>query len=102
VIGVIATSATLDAGEAYRLAGAAQDGLAVAVRPAHGVADGDTVFAISTGTTRASTSPELFAAASNAFARAIVHAVLAARSVSTGWGHIAAYGELYPGVVGAR
>ncbi|UOZ03330.1 P1 family peptidase [Amycolatopsis sp. WQ 127309] len=101
VIGVVATTASLEPGEAYRLAGAAQDGLAVAVRPAHGVADGDTVFAVSTGAASAGPSPELFAAASNAFARAIVHAVLAARSVSTGWGHIAAYEELYPGVVGA-
>ncbi|WP_410631036.1 P1 family peptidase [Amycolatopsis sp. cmx-4-83] len=97
VIGVVATTASLDPGAACRLAGAAQDGLAVAVRPAHGIADGDTVFAVATGTSPATATPELFAAASNAFARAIVHAVLAAESVTTDWGHIASYRELYPG-----
>ncbi|QKV73596.1 P1 family peptidase [Amycolatopsis sp. Hca4] len=95
VVGVVATDAALDAGAAYRLAGAGQDGLAVAIRPAHGIADGDTVFAVATGTSGAGATPELFGAASNAFARAIVHAVLAAESVTTGWGHIAAYRELY-------
>ncbi|MEV6823398.1 beta-ketoacyl synthase N-terminal-like domain-containing protein [Amycolatopsis sp. NPDC051102] len=98
VIGVVATTASLDPGAAYRFAGAGQDGLAVAVRPAHGVADGDTVFAVATGATSAGATPELFAAASNAFARAIVHAVLAAESVTTDSGHIAAYRELYPGI----
>ncbi|MDS0135811.1 MULTISPECIES: P1 family peptidase [unclassified Amycolatopsis] len=96
VIGVVATSASLDPGAAYCLAGAGQDGLAVAVRPAHGIADGDTVFAVATGTSATGATPALFAAASNAFARAIAHAVLAAESVTTGWGHIAAYRELYP------
>ncbi|EMD29277.1 P1 family peptidase [Amycolatopsis azurea] len=95
VIGVVATSATLGSGEAYRFAGAAQDGLAVAVRPAHGVSDGDTIFAVATGATPTGATPELFEAASSTFARAIVHAVLSARSVTTGWGHIAAYEELY-------
>jgi putative pantetheine hydrolase len=35
-------------------------------------------------------------AAAEVAARALVHAVLAAESVTTPWGHIAAYRELYP------
>jgi len=57
VIGVIATTATLTPAVAYRFAGSAHDGLAVSVRPAHGVADGDTVFAVATGETTG--GPEL-------------------------------------------
>jgi L-aminopeptidase/D-esterase-like protein len=48
-IGVVATDMALSRDACLRLAGAAQDGLARAVRPAHGPFDGDTVFALSTG-----------------------------------------------------
>ena len=61
----------------------------MSVRPAHGVTDGDTAFAVATGETTG--GPEVITAAANVFARALVHAVLAARSVVTGWGHVAAY-----------
>jgi putative pantetheine hydrolase len=91
VIGVVATSARLDAAELFRLANAAQDGLALAVRPAHGLYDGDTVFAASTGTADADAA-EVIAAATEVFARALVHGLLAAQPV----GHFAAYRELYP------
>ncbi len=47
-IGVVATNAPLDKAGATRLAGAAHDGLALAVRPAHTALDGDTFFALST------------------------------------------------------
>jgi L-aminopeptidase/D-esterase-like protein len=46
-IGVVATTARLDAGGVHRLAISAQDGLALAIRPAHTVFDGDTLFALS-------------------------------------------------------
>ncbi len=46
-IGVIATSARLDAGGLTRLAIHGHDGLALAIRPAHTVFDGDTLFALS-------------------------------------------------------
>jgi L-aminopeptidase/D-esterase-like protein len=46
-LGVIATNATLDAGGVNRLATIGHDGLAMAIRPAHTLYDGDTVFALS-------------------------------------------------------
>ena len=48
-IGVVATSARLTKAEATKLAGVAHDGLARAIRPAHSMFDGDTVFALATG-----------------------------------------------------
>lgn len=50
-IGLVATDADLDRPEAGRLAMAAHDGLARAVRPAHSLVDGDSVFALATGAT---------------------------------------------------
>jgi L-aminopeptidase/D-esterase-like protein len=47
-IGVVATDATVTKTEASWLASVAQNGVARAVLPAHGRADGDTVFACST------------------------------------------------------
>jgi len=49
VIGVVATNARLDREETNFLAQMAQDGLPLAIRPAHTLFDGDTLFAISTG-----------------------------------------------------
>jgi L-aminopeptidase/D-esterase-like protein len=46
-IGVIATNARLDSPAANRLAMLGHDGLALAIRPAHTLHDGDTLFAIS-------------------------------------------------------
>ena len=46
-IGVIATTARLDAGGVNRLAQTGHDGLALAIRPAHTVFDGDALFALS-------------------------------------------------------
>ncbi|WP_031548931.1 P1 family peptidase [Parvularcula oceani] len=47
-LGIIATDAALTKAQAERLAIMAQDGLARALRPAHGPTDGDVVFAVST------------------------------------------------------
>ena len=49
-IGLVATNATLTKEEANKLASIAHDGLALAVRPAHTMRDGDTMFVIATGT----------------------------------------------------
>jgi L-aminopeptidase/D-esterase-like protein len=49
VIGVVATSARLTKVEANKVAQMAHDGLARAVRPAHTMYDGDTIFALATG-----------------------------------------------------
>jgi len=94
VIGVVATNARLDLAQAHRLAGAGQDGLAFAVRPAHQLVDGDTVFGVATGE-RPEFPPigRLLDAAATSFTRAMVHGVLAAESVTTPWGHIPAYAE---------
>ncbi len=49
LIGVVATDAALTKSEATKVAQMAQDGVARAVRPAHTMFDGDTLFALSTG-----------------------------------------------------
>jgi L-aminopeptidase/D-esterase-like protein len=49
-IGVVATNATLTKAEATKVAQMAHDGFARAISPAHTMADGDTVFALATGT----------------------------------------------------
>jgi L-aminopeptidase/D-esterase-like protein len=98
VIGVIATNAVLTHAETFRLAGAAQDGLPLAIQPSHCLGDGDTIFGVATGSAAGRTDLNaLLAAAAAATARAVVHGVLAAESVTTPWGHIASYRELYPG-----
>ena len=89
-IGVVATDYALGRAEAHRLAGAAHDGLARAVRPSHLLTDGDTFFGLATGNrarSAAVSSAEdvrqlnlLFAAAADVVARAIARGVLAARS----------------------
>jgi L-aminopeptidase/D-esterase-like protein len=76
VIGVVATDAALDKAQAKRLALMAHDGLARVIRPAHTPADGDTLFALSTG--RSSAPPDLLlvgAMAAHAVARAVLNAV---------------------------
>ncbi|MCX6032692.1 MAG: P1 family peptidase [Chloroflexi bacterium] len=54
VIGVVATNARLDKEGANKVAQMAQDGVARAIRPAHTLFDGDTLFALATGKVRAS------------------------------------------------
>ncbi len=71
---VVATDARLNKAELTILAGMAHDGLARAVRPAHTMLDGDTVFALSTGDRKANLSA-VGAAAADVVAEAIVRAV---------------------------
>ncbi|MGH3434623.1 MAG: P1 family peptidase [Thermocrispum sp.] len=107
-IGVVATDAALTKAECQRLAMAAQDGLARAVRPAHSMFDGDTVFALATGERqptaaegpfaapmRGAVLDELCAAAADAFARAIVHGLLGATELPG----LPAYRDAWPGVL---
>lgn len=49
-IGVVATDLTLTKAQCQKLAGVAHDGLARAIDPAHTMLDGDTFFALATGT----------------------------------------------------
>jgi L-aminopeptidase/D-esterase-like protein len=79
VIGVVATNARLSKEEANKMAQMAQDGLARAVRPAHTMLDGDTIFALSAGHRKSSVSV-VGACAAEVFSRAVVKAVKAARS----------------------
>ena len=78
VIGVVATNAKLTKVQATKVAQMAQDGLARAIRPAHTMLDGDTIFALSTGTRKADvTSVGAFAA--EVMAQAIIRAVMMAK-----------------------
>ena len=86
VIGVVATSAALTGAECRRLAVMAHDGIARAVRPSHTPFDGDTIFAVASGTTpvaadgvRAALVARLGSAAADCMARAIARGVHEAR-----------------------
>lgn len=48
-IGIVATDLPLSKAECTKVAAVAHDGLARAIRPAHSMHDGDTIFALSTG-----------------------------------------------------
>lgn len=74
VIGVVATNAKLTKVEAAKVAQMAHDGLARAIRPAHTMLDGDTIFALSTGNKKADVTT-IGAFAAEAMSQAILHAV---------------------------
>jgi L-aminopeptidase/D-esterase-like protein len=94
-IGVVATSATLSKSEVAKMADVAHDGLARAIRPAHSMFDGDTVFGLATGahdigdlppamrstSSRQSAFNVVLRAAADTFAAASAHAVLAATTI---------------------
>jgi putative pantetheine hydrolase len=71
---VVATDARLTKERAHLLAIAAHDGLARAVRPAHTMWDGDTIFTLATGRTEAP-QPILERMAEQALAESIRRAV---------------------------
>ncbi|MEO9339051.1 P1 family peptidase [Mesorhizobium sp. SB112] len=81
-IAVIATDAILTKAAAKRLAISAHDGFARAIWPAHTPSDGDLVFAIATGKSGITPTPEqavdLYAMAGATMARAIARGVHAA------------------------
>jgi len=79
VIGVVATNAKLTKTEATKVAQMAQDGLARAIRPAHTMLDGDTIFALSTGTKKVNVST-VGAFAAEVMSQAILRAVQKANS----------------------
>lgn len=78
VIGVVATNALLTKEEANKVAQMAHDGLARAVRPAHTLHDGDTIFALATGTAGRANVSAIGAFAAEAASEAIRRAVRAA------------------------
>lgn len=89
VIGVVACNARLTKEETNKVAQMAQDGIARAVRPAHTMFDGDTLFALATGGEPADVNL-VGAYAAEVVADAIVRAVRAAEGV----GRIPAHRDL--------
>jgi L-aminopeptidase/D-esterase-like protein len=91
-IGMVATDAALTKTQAAKIAQMAHDGMARAIRPAHTMFDGDTLFCLATGfrplpategffaAAQAPAVNELGHAAANCLARAIIHGVLRAHS----------------------
>ncbi len=78
-IGVVATDAKLTKEQANRVATIAHDGIARAVRPAHTMYDGDTIFCVATGmATAAYDAVEVLAA--EVVARAIARGVRRAKN----------------------
>ncbi|MFC5722042.1 P1 family peptidase [Streptomyces gamaensis] len=110
-LAVVATDAELTRAQAQKLAGTAHDGLARAVRPVHLLNDGDTVFALATGSRPllaedvfedaaatmlvAGALNEILAAGADVLTRAVVKAALAAESVDGPGGVFPSYRELY-------
>lgn len=108
-IAVIATDAALTKAGCRRVAVAAQDGLAHAIRPVHTPLDGDTVFVLATGAVAVEPSPDtpaallpdtalvtaLGAAAADCLARAVLAGVLAAEPVAG----IPTYRDVLPGAL---
>uniref|UniRef100_A0AAU2V8U7 P1 family peptidase n=1 Tax=Streptomyces sp. NBC_00003 TaxID=2903608 RepID=A0AAU2V8U7_9ACTN len=114
-LAVVATDARLTRPQAQKLAGTSHDGLARAIRPVHLMHDGDTIFALATGShdsdpakashdsgpakTDGPLSPEelnhVLAAGADVVARAIVRGVRAAGSVEGSGGTFLSYGDLY-------
>jgi L-aminopeptidase/D-esterase-like protein len=80
VIGVVATNARLNKEQVNKVAQMAQDGIARAVRPAHTLFDGDTLFALSVGKKRADVNL-IGAYAAEVVAEAIARAARAAEGV---------------------
>ncbi|MFC4007291.1 P1 family peptidase [Nonomuraea purpurea] len=98
-IGVVATDLTLTKAQCGKLAAVAHDGLARAIRPAHTMTDGDTIFGLATCATHApghDVFQDVLAAAADAFARAVAHAVLTA----TGREDAPAYLDVFPSAQG--
>jgi len=81
-IGVVATNAAFTKTEMTKIAQMAHDGLARAINPVHTAGDGDTIFALSTGTTKVKADVSAIGAiAATVLSRAIVRAAMQAASL---------------------
>lgn len=81
-IGVVATNALLSKDEATKVAQMAQDGYARAINPAHTPLDGDTIFALSTGSFKGKVwVGAVGAIAAVAMSRAVIRAVTQATGI---------------------
>ncbi len=81
VIGCVVTNARLSKEQVTKVAQMAQDGIARAVRPAHTMLDGDTIFALATGEKKADVNI-VGAFAAEVFAQAIVRGVQQAKPIA--------------------
>jgi len=96
-IGVVATNATLTKAQAKRLAMSAHDGLARSIRPAHTPLDGDTLFALATGTEASPADLMLLTVmAAEATALATLDAIRQAQSIETTGGTVPAASAWQP------
>lgn len=94
-IGVVAVNAALTKAQCKKIAQMSQDGLARAIRPAHTMFDGDTIFCIATGerdlnqtkgffrVPLAEALNEIGSAAADCVSRAIIRAILEAQGLGT-------------------
>jgi L-aminopeptidase/D-esterase-like protein len=81
-IGVVATNARFDKTQMTKIAEMAHDGMARAINPTHTPSDGDTLFALSTGTSAANANlTAIGALAAEAVSEAILRAVMKAKAV---------------------
>jgi L-aminopeptidase/D-esterase-like protein len=115
-IGVVATSAALSKTEVSKVADVAHDGLARAIRPAHSMFDGDTIFALATGevdigdlpaamrstASRQRTVNLILRAAADTFAAACTHAMLSATTIGDADAYLAVVPSASPRRPGAR
>ncbi len=98
-IGVVATNAPLTKAQCRRVAIAAHDGLARAIRPAHTPMDGDTLYVLATGTGEGDAEAAIALtvsvgiAAADCVELAVVRAVVGAAAVAG----IPAYRDVLPG-----
>ena len=97
-IAVVATNATLTKAQITKVAQMADDGLARAIKPAHGTGDGDTIFALATATDPRTNINlnQVGNAAADALSRAIVRAIVNADSIHIGNCQVASYCEQFP------
>jgi L-aminopeptidase/D-esterase-like protein len=106
-VAVVATDAALGPASCRRVAVAAHDGLARAIRPSHTPLDGDTVFAVATGAVEVpasgklpasmSAETELTAAVGAAAADCLARAVLMGVTTASAAAGIPAYRDVLPG-----
>ena len=93
-IGVVATDAILTKAQAHKVAQMAHDGMARAIRPSHTLFEGDTIFSMATGKRKLPEIPGYYGpvyaravsdighAAAECMSRAIIFAILTARSMA--------------------
>ena len=91
VLGVVGTNATLSKAELTRVAQMAHDGIARSVVPSHTLYDGDTIFALSTGSYGRVEASVIGALAAHSMAQAIVNGIIHAHGVE----NLPAYKDLF-------